>query len=189
MNKLEPAQIIKGIKRRDHKILTQVYKEFYPLVFGYIRKHGGFESDAKDIFQEALIVIYKFLDKEESETINDFSAYLMGIARRVWLKQIRRSGIHEKYVNQSEKNLFEEHPSDVELENELELSLIRKHILKLGEECRKVLLWTSEGLSSQEIAEKLEYKSDKIVNNKRYKCKESLIQMIKNDPDFINRDL
>lgn len=187
MNKLGPDQIIIGIKRRDHKILTQVYKDFYPLVLGFIRKQGGFESDAKDIFQEAIIVIFKLID--ENEVINDFGSYLIGIARRIYLKQIRKSEIHDRYVNQSDKDLFDNHPSDVELENELELALIRKHILKLGEECRKVLLWAAEGFSSNEIADKMEYKNEKTVNTKKYKCKEALIQMIKNDPDFINKDL
>jgi RNA polymerase sigma factor (sigma-70 family) len=189
VNKLGPAQIIIGIKQRDHKILTRIYKDFYPLVAGYIRKQGGSETDAKDIFQEALIVIYKLLEENEKEIINDFGSYLMGISKRIWFKQIRQSEIHERYVNQSDKSFFEDHPSDVELENELELALIRKHILKLGEECQKVLLWSAEGMSSQEIAEKLNYKSDKIVNSKKYKCKEALIEMIKNDPDFKNKDL
>jgi RNA polymerase sigma factor (sigma-70 family) len=177
-------QLIKGIQQRDHKTLSDIYKHYYPLVKGYIIRNGGTENDAKDIFQESLIVVFKLIQAGTLDINTDFGTYLSGIAKRIWLKQIRDGMIHERFVNQSNPETTEDHPSDVELEGELELSLIRKHILKLGEECRKVLMMSAEGISNEEIAVKLGYKSEKIVRSKKYKCKDALIQLIKSDPQF-----
>lgn len=153
-------------------------------MLGYIKRHGGNENDAKDTFQESLMVIFKLIQSEQLDIKTDFGSFLNGIAKRIWLNKIRQDSIHSRFVTSSNPETFEDHPSDVELEGEMELNLIRKHIVKLGEECRKVLMMSAEGISNEEIAEKMGYKSEKIVRTKKYKCKEALIQLIKSDPQF-----
>jgi RNA polymerase sigma factor (sigma-70 family) len=180
-------QLIAGIKVRDHRTLTEIYKEYFPKVLGYIVKNGGTEEDAKDIFQEAIMVIYKLVDANKLEIDYDFGNFLIGISKRIWLKHLRSADIHERYVQHSEHDSSEDHPSDVELENELELGLIRKYLLKLGEDCRNILMWSAEGFSNDEIAVKMNYKSEKTVRTKKYKCKSTLKELIKNDPEFKQR--
>lgn len=176
--------LITGLRKRDHKILSEIYKQYYPLVLGYILNNGGDDSDAKDVFQETIIVLYKLSDREDFIIKQSIGAYLIGISKRIWLKQLRSKSIHEKYLNQADKDEFELHPSDKELEAEHELNLIRKHIVKLGKDCKDVLLWSADGVKNEEIASRLGYKSEKTVRTKKYKCKEALIGMIKQDPGF-----
>jgi RNA polymerase sigma factor (sigma-70 family) len=184
VSKLQLGQIITGIQQRDHKILSDIYRVYYPLVLGHIIHNGGNDAEAKDVFQESIIIVYKLIQNNELSIKEDFESYLVGIAKKIWLKKIRQDTIHEKFVSKSNPDIFENHPSDQEIENELEHSLIRKHILNLGNECRQVLLLTSEGLSNEEIAKKLGYKNDKSVISKRHKCKAALIDLIKEDPQF-----
>lgn len=186
MNKIKLGHLIEGIRKRDHKILTDIYKQYYPLVVGYIIRHGGDDSVAKDIFQEAIIIIFKYSQEDKFEIHEDFGSYLIGIAKRIWLKHLRRLSTHERYLDQAEFSESELHPSDKELEHETELALLRKHIVKLGKECQKVLMLVAEGLKNQDIAEKMEYKSEKTVRTKKYKCKETLIKYIKEDPSYRN---
>ena len=42
----------------------------------------------------------------------------------------------------------------------------------------------TEGVPYEKIADEMGYKSEKIVRNRKYKCKEALIEMIKADPDY-----
>ncbi len=189
MSDIKSRKILEGIRKRDHKILSDVYKRYYPLVLAYIIRNSGSESDAKDVFQESIMVVYKQVDDKDFTIREDFGAYLIGISKRIWLKQIRRVSVHERYIGQSEQETIEHHPADVEIENELELGLIRKHIVNLGEECKKVLMWSADGIKNAKIAEKLGYKSEKVVRTKKYKCKEYLINLIKQDPDFKGRAL
>jgi len=184
VSKLNLNRIISGIKQRDHKILTNIYKQFFPLVLGYTIRNGGDEDDAKDLFQDSLIVIYDQLDKDQLVIKEDFGSYLVGISRRMWLKQIRRAGIHKRYISQSDNEMFVNHPSEIDSEKEMEMALIRKHIIKLGKECQDVLLMSAEGIKNEEIAKKLKYKGEKTVRTKKYKCKEALIKLIKADPDY-----
>jgi RNA polymerase sigma factor (sigma-70 family) len=176
-------QIISGIKARDHQTLSNLYRDYYPKVLGYIMSKGGGGDDAKDVFQEAIIVIYKQIENKQLEIKQDFGSFIIGIAKRLWLKHLRANDIHSRFVQQLNPQKTEDHPSDVELENEMELYLIRKYILKLGVDCRNILMWSAEGITNEEIAVKMKYKSEKTVRTKKYKCKSTLIGMIKNDPN------
>ncbi len=184
VNKIELGQLLEGLKHRDHVTLKYIYKNHFPMVLGYILRHGGNEEDAKDIFQETIIVLYKMLQGDKLCIEEDFGSYLVGVSKRLWLKQIRSNNIHQRFVDQLDQEVVENHPSDQEIENEYELGIIRKYVLKLGDDCQKVLMWGAEGFSSQEIADKLSYKSEKTVRMKKYRCKEYLIRLIKGDPHF-----
>jgi RNA polymerase sigma factor (sigma-70 family) len=186
VNKIKLGHLIEGIRKRDHKILTDIYRQYYPIVLGYIIRHGGDEAEAKDVFQESIIVIFKYSQEDKLDIREDFGSFLMGIAKRIWLKHLRRISTHERYLDQAEFENSEVHPSDQELEYETEMSLLRKHIVKLGRECQKVLMLVAEGFKNEEIAEKMEYKSEKTVRTKKYKCKETLIKYIKDDPAYRN---
>lgn len=176
--------IIKGLKSRDEYVLKYIYKEHYSKVLGYVLKNGGNEDDAKDFFQESIIIIYKLVDKDELKIQTDFGSYLVGVAKRLYLLQIRDQQIHNRYVEKQDQSVFEEHPADEVLENELQLGLIRKYIVKLGEDCRKILMWSAEGISNLKIAEKLKFKTEHSLRTKKYKCKQFLLKMIKKDPVY-----
>lgn len=173
-----------GIKHRDQDVLKAVYKDYYPKVLGYILKCGGSKDDAKDIFQEVILAIYKLVDADKLVITQDFGSYIIGIAKRLYGKQINKEQIHSRYVSQEDPEYLEDHPSDVQLENERELHLIRKHIVKLGDECREVLMLSAQGVSNTKIAIKMGYKNEKTVRTKKNKCKNYLIEMIKKDPNY-----
>lgn len=184
MKKLTLGQIIDGIKRRDNSTLAQIYKEVFPVVRYYVSNNGGSPDDAQDVFQESLIIIFKQIKDDSLDIQSGFEAYLYGIARMVWLKILRNKDIHKRNVSYYETETTTYQVSDELVEDELEMRLFRKHYTKLSEECQKFLKMVTEGLPYAEIAEKMGYKSEKIVRNKKYKCKEALIKMIKEDPEY-----
>jgi RNA polymerase sigma factor (sigma-70 family) len=184
VKKLTLGQIIDGIRRRDNNTLAQIYKEIFPVVRYFVKNNGGSPDDAQDVFQESLIIIYKQINDNKLDIKSGFEAYVYGISRMVWLKILRNRDIHNRNVNYYETETISYQISEESVEEELELRLFRKHFSKLGEECQKFLKLVTEGISYDEIAKKMGYKSEKIVRNKKYKCKETLIKMIKDDPEY-----
>jgi RNA polymerase sigma factor (sigma-70 family) len=179
------GQIIEGIQKRDNDVLTLVYKDVFPKVRHYVTRHGGSKDDAKDVFQESIIIIFKQIENKGVEIKENFEAYLYGIARLVWLKILRNKEIHDRNISQIEEPEQSYYSSDQLIEDELEMRLFRKHFMSLGKECQKVLQMITEGIPYEKIAETMGYKSEKIVRNQKYKCKETLIQLIKSDPEYI----
>ena len=186
MKKLTQGQTIEGIRNRDNRVLTIIYKEVFPVVRYYIISNGGNQEDAKDVFQESLIIAYKQISRNSVEIKTGVEAYLYGIARIVWLKLLRNREIHNRNIVKIEEPEVSYLPEDMFIEEDMELRLFRKYFLKLSPDCRKLLNLISEGVSYVDIAEEMGYKSEKIVRNKKYKCKQALIKMIKADKEYQN---
>jgi len=184
VKKLSLDQIIEGIRNHDNQVLTTVYREIFPVVRYYVINNGGNQDDAKDVFQESILIVYKQISQNNLELKSGFDSYLYGIARLVWLKILRNRSIHERNIIKIEEPELNYITFEQTVEEELELRLFRKYFLKLGTECQKMLKMIAEGLPYEQIALVMGYKSEKIVRNKKYKCKETLIRMIKSDPEF-----
>ncbi len=186
MKKLSLGQVVEGIRNRDNQVLTAVYREIFPVVRYYVINNGGNHDDAKDVFQESIIIAFKQINQNNFELKSGFDSYLYGIARLVWLKILRNRSIHKRNINKIEETEFNYNTPEYLIEEELEHRLFRKYFLKLGPECRKVLKLISDSVPYDQIAREMGYKSEKIVRNKKYKCKEALIKMIKSDPEYRN---
>lgn len=184
MKKLTLGQIVEGIRKKDNKILTLIYKELFPVVRYYVMSNGGTQEDSKDVFQESIIIAFKQISLNTFEIKTGFEAYLYGVSRLVWLKILRNRATHDRNMMQIEEPENYYLPSENFVEEELELRLFRKHFLRLGEECQLVLRLISEGVPYDQIAVQVGYKNEKIIRNKKYKCKEYLIKMIKEDPVY-----
>ena len=184
MKKLTQGQTIEGIRNRDNRVLTIIYKEVFPVVRYYIISNGGNQEDAKDVFQESLIIAYKQISKNSFEIRSGVEAYLYGIARIVWLKLLRNRAIHDRNIVKIEEPEASYMPDDALIEEDMELRLFRKYFQKLSPESQKVLNLISEGRSYEDIAKEMGYKGEKIVRNKQYTCKEALIKMIRADKEY-----
>src|SRR5690606_25205582 len=103
-------QILKGILRHDNLILQHVYKQYYYNINYYIRKNQGSEDDASDIFQEAIIIIYRKI--KENDLVfekSSFKGYLFTVCRLLWLKQLEKRRIEQERLNDSLPFLEELH--------------------------------------------------------------------------------
>lgn len=186
MSKLTLEQLLKGIKSRDNRILTVVYRDFFPPIRSYILNNNGSEEDAKDVFQEALIVIFKSLRENKLEIKQSFEAFLMGTCKFIWLKILRNKDIHNRNVQEIEINENKSPLDDELIDEDIEARLFRKHFLNLGDDCKNLLKMTINGESNSKIAKMMGYKSEKFVSNKKARCKEYLAKMIKADPEYKN---
>ena len=172
-----------AIRNNDRIILSEMYRHFYPKVLAVVKNKGGNSEDAQDVFQDALIVIYKKLVKDELSLTSSFESYLKGVCRLIWLKKHSRNNrvsnvsnpeIELKKIAIEAKVDFQELDRTKLLYNKLEV---------LSEDCRTLLLYTFSKLSGAEIAKKMGYTIE-YVKRKRYKCKQRLMELIKSDPQY-----
>ncbi len=179
-------QLLDGIKSRNNEVLTFIYREYYPLIESFIVHNQGTVDDAKDVFQEAIISLYKYVTEENFRIEKTFKTYIYSVCRFIWLKQLRNRRIHLKNIVEMDEPEVVNHPSEENMDEELEMSLYRKHFLQLEDECKKILQLSLEKMPYDEIAKQMGFKSEKYVRNRKFRCKEVLIKNIKTDPDFKN---
>ncbi|MBN2349367.1 MAG: sigma-70 family RNA polymerase sigma factor [Bacteroidales bacterium] len=186
MDQFSDIEIIEGIRNHNNVILTFVYKQYYPLIRSYITLNRGSDEDAKDIFQEAIIVIFKNSKQSDFSINSSFKTYLYSVCKIIWLKQLRSRNIHLR--NLVELTEFVEFSSKDQksFEDSLEFRIFRKHFDKLGKDCQKVLQMAMNKIPMEEIALEMGYKSEKFARNRAYRCKKMLHKMITEDPEFRN---
>lgn len=186
MKRLSDDEIIKGLRKRDNRILQYIYKNAFNSVKQLIISNAGSENDAEDIFQEALIIIFKKIrDEPDFQLDCAFSTYLYSIARLLWLKHLREiKKVHIDPLNRDMEERIEfEEPSPVQ-DKDLRMAIYQRNLLKIPEDCQSILKLTTQNVNAKEIAERLGFRSEGYVRKRRHFCKEFLVNQIKEDPDY-----
>ena len=71
--------------------LTTLYKTTFPLVAKHISRMGGSFEEAKDLFQDALVIYYEKIERGEVVLKYTEKSYLFGIARYLWNKRYQEN--------------------------------------------------------------------------------------------------
>lgn len=172
---------LEGIKNSDNKILEEIYQNNFIPIKNLVVNNGGKEEDAKDIFQDLLIALFRRLQREDIDINVTFSTYFFRACKYAWLKKLKRTPFTDSIDDlQLQDNLQIEE----ELIEEQKNSLFYKVLNTLGEDCKKVLQFYFAKKSFKEIALLMGYTGEEYARRKKYLCKKGLITKIKKDPIF-----
>ena len=176
-------KLLNGLLNADRHCIREVYDLALPAVIQWVRQNRGQESDARDIFQEALLALYKRLESGDFQLTCQLKSYLRILCRNLWLTRLRDN---QKYSD-VELGPGEEIAPDQLVTEQIEQSerqqLYRKHFDRLGENCRKILRLSFDKVPQKEIAQKLNL-SEAYVKKRKFLCKKQLIESIKADAVF-----
>ncbi|MEN8203797.1 MAG: sigma-70 family RNA polymerase sigma factor [Bacteroidota bacterium] len=186
MKRLSDEEIIAGLRKRDNRVLQYIYKNTFNPVKQLILNNAGSENDAEDIFQEALIIIFKKLKEEQNfELTSAFPTYIYSISRLLWLKTLRNiKKIEIDPLNKDHEERIEFEPPSPVQDKDLRMAIYQRTLALIPEDCQKILRLTAQDLSSSEIARQLGFRSEGYVRKRRHFCKEYLVNKIKEDPDY-----
>ena len=186
VKRLTDEEIIAGLRKRDNRVLQYIYKNSFNAVKQLVVHNAGSDSDAEDIFQEALIIIFKKIrDDADFQLTANFTTYIYSIARLIWLKhlkQIKKIEIDPLNRDMEERIEFEE-PLPVE-DKDLRMAIYQRTLSQIPEDCQKILRLTAEDVTSREIARRLGFRSEGYVRKRRHFCKEYLVNKIKDDAEY-----
>lgn len=172
--------ILKG----DTDTLTNLYRECFPSIKQFIIKNSGDIEDAEDVFQEALVILYRKI-KEDSLVLKcALSTYIYSICRNMWLDRLRRKsrtiGVidgEQEIVDLGDDIITTIHKND-------QYALYQKHFQSIGKGCQKLLTLFFEGKKMQFITQAMGFGSEGYTRKRKFKCKEKLINSIQNDPTY-----
>jgi DNA-directed RNA polymerase specialized sigma24 family protein len=109
---------------------------------------------------------------------------MYSIARHVWLKHLRNQKYEGQKI-QDQQSFIELKDEPFKVSNEdLKMSLYQKYFKLLPEDCQNILKLTAREIPQKEIAQALNFKSENYVKKRKHNCKEKLIEMIKQDPQY-----
>jgi len=182
MTRYTDDQIISGILHKDQMVIRFVYREYSGMIERMVINKGGDVERAKDIFQEAMLVIYTRLMKGELKLSCTFSTYLYAVCKNLWFHTIRKE---KEYLVEDlpEPAGISESGSDGYYSEQF-TELFWHHFNRLSEDCRKLLELHFMKTPLHDIMRIMGYSSEHYTADRKYKCKKSLITKIRTDPAF-----
>lgn len=174
--KLTQIEILEGIKNNDADIIQGIYQDQYPKVEKYVLSNNGTHHEAKDIFQEAFVAVWKNIknDRFKPENGTALNGYLYQIAKNKWLDYLRSP----KHKMTMPLENFHEKEEIVNDEKEIQLKKIEDSFKNLGESCKELLTrfyYKKESMSM--IAKAFDWTAATARNNK-YRCIQRLKEML-----------
>jgi RNA polymerase sigma factor (sigma-70 family) len=145
------------------KAVNGLYK-FMPTVKNFVLKNSGTSEDAKDIFQDALVVLYKKVNTEDFALTVSLNTYMVAIAKHVWWQELRKR-------NKMPMAEPQEEVAEVLVNDEPQFSLAEAAFHLLGEKCKQLLtLFYFQKKSFREIATMLAFSDEHVAKNQKYRC-------------------
>jgi len=163
--------LLEGLAQNDRQAIETIYKQHYGMVQSLIINNNGTSDDARDIFQEAMIILYEKSKSGSFELTSQLKTYLYSVCRRLWLKRLQQQ---QKFIPEL-NNLEETIPVEEDLEHHDqrsgELQMMEKAMMSLGEPCKSLLeAYYLQKKNMTEIAGNFGYTNADNAKNQKYKC-------------------
>ncbi len=180
----EGNKYIKAIKKNDFQALKELYQQFLPKISYFIKNNGGTFEDAKDVFQDALVVIYKKTRSNDFELTSGFYTLLYGICRNLWGNRLQKKSRTEVTLTDDYKYTFEDETSRL-IEKEEENRIFWDAFRQLGQGCQRLLELFFAKTKMADIVQQLELSSVAYAKKRKFQCKEQLIKLVKADARYV----
>ena len=165
--------LISGIKNGDNKALELLYKSHFKPINFLVLNNNGTEDEAKDIYQEAVILFYEKMKDNSFELTCSIATYLYAICKRLWLRKLSAKSKYVADLYENEK--YEEVEVNTQTENEIQFQQMNTALLSLGEPCKTIIEdYYIHNLSMNAIADKFGYTNADNAKNQKYKCLQRL---------------
>lgn len=154
----------------------QVYRQHVPVITHWIVSNGGTDTDAADVFQEAMVVLFQKAQSEDFRLTCRIGTYLFAVSKHLWYKKLqqnqRQPGLLSENAGGDDGNDWAyEEDLDVHRERELHYEQLNAALDQLGEPCRSLLkAFYHQDKSMQEIAADFGYTTPDNAKTQKYKC-------------------
>jgi len=163
--------LLEGLAVNDKSVVEAIYRDNFPMIQAFILNNSGDSDEARDIFQEAMIVVYEKAISGSFELNCLLKTYIYSVCRRLWLKrlqQLQRYGSLVEYVDETvavdeDLESHEKHNAD--------FTLMENAMSKIGEPCKSLLdAYYIQKKNMQEIAADFGYTNADNAKTQKYKC-------------------
>lgn len=145
------------------------------MVLQMVLGNNGNEADAKDVYQESIIILYNKVKAGDFELTSKLKTYIYSVCRRIWLKKMSQKSNKECELKDIHDFLPVENDLELHELRDLQFSKMEESMLMLGEPCRTIIQdFYMQNKSMQEICDKFGYTNPDNAKTQKYKCLQRL---------------
>lgn len=181
---MDDLRLLAALRNEESWAFDWIYKHAYRRAATMVLDRYGQESDAEDMFQEALFVLLKKLQMPGFQLTSSLVTYLCSVTRNLWLYKSRN--IHREVkagditVFEKNENTGEDEHQMVEdrQESESRYAAALSALDRLGDDCRQIILRSYyDNQPDRDIATLLGFAVD-YVKVKRHRCMSQLKSLL-----------
>lgn len=174
----------KQLQQGESKAIKTLYQIAYPSCANMIVSNNGSEEDARDLFQEAILVFIKKLQLPDFELTAQPKTYIYAVCRNLWLKQLQKRKKTKAIIQIDDPNnlipLIQIDEIEEKKAVEEKHELIGEILSQANEDCKQLLVaFYFKKMSLKEIAETMNYSSG-FVKVKKKRCMDALKKKVLN---------
>lgn len=157
------------------QFFSGLYERVFPVVARFIRKQQGSADDAKDVFHDALIILFEKKASNDFKVSGSDEAYLFGIVKHLWIRKVK----------DTQNILFTEDEALIEVPEDFDTTPSTNAIINFlkaaGEKCMQLLqAFYYEKQSLDRIKASFGFASIRSATVQKFKCLEKVREVVKN---------
>ena len=167
----EEKLLLKGLAANDKQAIETIYRENYAMIQAFILNNSGSHDDARDIFQEAMIVLFEKALTETFELSSQLKTYIYSVCRRLWLKKLNQMNRYNGHLDNIEETIPVDEDMELHEKRDTDFTLMENAMSKIGEPCKSLLdAYYIQKKHMQEIAADFGYTNADNAKTQKYKC-------------------
>jgi RNA polymerase sigma factor (sigma-70 family) len=180
---LEPV-LIEELRAGERAAVKQLYTDYFGYCTSFVLKNRGDTEHARDLFQEALIVLFNKLRNPEFKLTCAVKTYLYSVVRNLWLKRLHkesRGGLQLIMDKENEKEFIvvqEDNLEEKQVDEEKHQAVARG-MKAIKEDCQQLLMnFYFKKISLSNIADQMGY-TYQFIKVKKNRCMEALKKKVR----------
>ena len=177
MENPDDTTVLSDLRRQEENAYRILYRFHYPMVERFVLRNSGSQDDAKDVFQDTLVVLLRKVN-DDFELTSSLKTYVFAISSNLWLKRLAKA--------RQNFDLYFDSVQDVESHNALSALVeedqrqarqarLSDWLGKITEHC-KTFLQAVFFLGKK--AEEMGYKNKHVAQNQQYKCLQQIRKVV-----------
>ena len=163
--------LLQGLAANEKNAIETIYRENYGVIQSFILKNNGYPEDARDIFQEAMIVLFEKAKSDSFELNCQIKTYLYSVCRRLWLKRLQKFQRYNPEIDSIEETIAVEEELEAHEKKNEDFILMEHAMDKIGEPCKSLLeAYYFQKKTMPEIAVFFGYTNADNAKTQKYKC-------------------
>ena len=183
MKEYSDNEIIECLRNRQSYVVHYLSDRYMPMIRLMVYQKGGTTEDARDIFQEGLIIMLKKLDNKQFALTCKFKTFLYCVCENLWKSVLDKRQAAANYLTRRSEPENEKDLSDL-IDYQMYEEIFRDVFETLDPISKKILTLYWQEIPPQEIADKLGYTYG-YVRKKKSEAQSELTEMVKKHPGYM----
>ena len=183
MKEYTDNEIIECLRNRQSYVVHWLSDRYMPMIRLMVYQKGGSTEDARDIFQDGLIIMLEKLDDKKFNLTCKFKTFLYCVCEHLWKTILEKRQSAANYLNRRSEPESEKDFTDM-IDYQMYEQIIQDVFKTLDPISKKILTLYWQEKSLQEIADQLGYTYG-YVRKKKCEAQSELTEKVKKHPGYM----